>query len=367
MKKIALVAVVAIVSIIVGLAGGYIFATSQRSTGGRPVFALDGTVHVPAFDLPPSRYASKEYNGVMRLRALMVMGPPVPKGSIADVRQGLEKLLGSQVKDMEDRYPARVVEDRIAGVAVRIVTPQDGKFAADRILINVHGGGFMMCADACALLESIPIAAVGGFKVVSVNYREAPEHVFPAASQDVAAVYQALLKSYEPGHIGLYGCSAGGALSAQVAAWLPAHGLPQLGAIGIFGAGGVPFETGDSAYVAGYIDGSFAPPGKSGKAPPLVPGARSYFAGADMSDPLISPALHPDVLAKFPPTLVITGTRAMDMSPAVYTHSQLVKAGVPGDLIVGEGLGHCFIYFAKFPEAQDAYRTITGFFHEHLN
>jgi len=230
----------------------------------------------------------------------------------------------------------------------------------------VHGGGFMMCADACALLESLPIAAVGGFKVISVNYREAPEAVFPAASQDVTAVYRTLLKSYEPKHIGLYGCSAGGALSAQVAAWLPAHGLPEPGAIGIFGAGGVPFGTGDSAYVASYIDGSFAPPTKSGKPPPLVPGVRSYFEGTDMNDPMISPALHLDVLARFPPTLVITGTRAMDMSPAIYTHSQLVKAGVPGDLIVAEGQGHCFIYFAKFPEARDAYRTITDFFHKNL-
>src|SRR6185436_18208567 len=96
---------------------------------------------------------------------------------------------------------------------------------------------------------------------------------FPAASEDVSAVYRELLKSYKPQQIGIYGCSAGGALSAQVAAWLPAHGLPPQP-------------------------------------------ARSYFDGVDMSDPMVSPALHLGVLAKFPPTLLITGTRAMDLSPA---------------------------------------------------
>jgi acetyl esterase/lipase len=91
-----------------------------------------------------------------------------------------------------------------------------------------------------------------------------------------------------------------------------------------------------------------------------------YFAGADMSDPMISPGLHPELLAKFPPTLLITGTRAFDMSPAVYTHSLLVKAGVPGDLIVGEGLGHCYMYTPSLPESQDAYRAIVKFFKSNL-
>ena len=85
-----------------------------------------------------------------------------------------------------------------------------------------------------------------------------------------------------------------------------------------------------------------------------------------MKDPLVSPMLHLDVLAKFPPTLVITGTRAMDLSPAVYTHSQLVKAGAPAELIVAEGMSHCYMYSAQLPEAQDAYRTIVNFFRKNL-
>src|SRR4029077_11407314 len=126
-------------------------------------------------------------------------------------------------------------------------------------------------------------------------------------------VYRELTKNYAAKNIGIYGCSAGGALTAQAASCLPPHSLPQTGAIGIFGAGAVRFGAGDSAYVAGYIDGTFPPPAKPGE--PQSDMTRGYFATTTMTDSMVSPALHADVLKKFPPTLIITGTRAMDMSP----------------------------------------------------
>jgi acetyl esterase/lipase len=291
------------------------------------------------------------------------MAPPADQ-DIAVTRANLEKMLGPQVAMMRKAYPVDVVEQKVAGVPSRIVTPQGKPFDKDRVLINLHGGAFSMCADACALLESIPVASLGGYKVVSVNYRMAPEAQHPAALEDVEAVYRELLKTYKPEHIGIYGCSAGGALTAQSAAWLPAHGLHQPGAIGIFGAGAVRFETGDSAYVAGYIDGSFPPPPPPGQPRPDL--THGYFAKADPADPIISPALHPDLVAKFPPTLIITGTRAMDMSPAVFTNTQLLKAGVRSTLVVGEGMGHCFIYTPMLPEATDAYQVIIDFFRKNL-
>jgi len=57
----------------------------------------------------------------------------------------------------------------------------------------------------------------------------------------------------------------------------------------------------------------------------------------------------------------------MDMSPAVYTNSQLLKAGVRSTLIVGEAMGHCYIYQAQLPEARDAHQAIVNFFRENLN
>lgn len=95
------------------------------------------------------------------------------------------------------------------------------------------------------------------------------------------AVYRALLESYRPQDIGIFGFSAGGALTAQAAALFPMRGLPQPAGIGIFGAGAVRFMEGDSAHVAGYTDGAFPPPSPKSAAQgeAAVDPTRGYFDG----------------------------------------------------------------------------------------
>jgi len=330
----------------------------------KPVFAEDGSVKVPAFDLPASDLSSAEARKAQAMRAKMPGGPPPLDIPIAVMRKGLEAMMAPQVARMRELHPVDVADQAIGGVPTRVITPKGKSFDKQRVLINLHGGGFSMCADACALLESVPIAEMGGYKVVTVNYRMGPEARHPAAPEDVEKVYRELLKTYKPQHIGLYGCSAGGMLTAQMASWLPAHGLPQVGAAGIFGAGAVPMFTGDSAWIAAAIDGSFPAPAKPGET--MADMTRGYFDGADMKDATISPGFHPEVLAKFPPTLIITGTRSMDMSPAIFTNSQLLKAGVRSTLIVEEGMGHCYIYQPDLPEAKDGRQAIVNFFRENL-
>lgn len=264
------------------------------------------------------------------------------------------------------RYPVQVTEGRIAGVPIRSFAPADGIADHERILINLHGGAFSLCWESCSVLESAPIASLSGLEVISVNYRMAPEARHPAGVEDVELVYRELLRRYRPNHIGIYGCSAGGALTAQAASRFAFSKLPQPGGIGIFGAGAVRFTSGDSGHLAAYIDGTFPPPAADRDASMDRRITRGYFEGADISDPVISPALHLDVLQHFPPTLIITGTRAMDMSPAIVTNSQLLKAGVDSTLIVAEGMGHCYIYMPDFPETQDAYSAIINFFREAL-
>lgn len=355
----------ALVIVALGFGAWVLFNRIDDKPADKPKFGITGVVHVPAFELPPSRYMSSYSAKMLSIRAVMPSMDFPPKGEISKIRQDMEKMVSPLVALMKEKYPADVVEKTIAGVRTRVITPKGIDTDPERLLINLHGGAFSLCADGCGLLESLPIASLGKYKVVSIDYRMAPEATFPAASEDVAAVYQELLKQYQPNKIGIYGCSAGGVLTGEVAAWLPQHNLPQPGAIGIFGAGAGGMGTGDSAYIAGHIDGSFPPPNASGEMPPFP--YRSYFDGVDLKDPLVTPMLHLDVLAKFPPTLVITGTRATDMSPAVFTHSQLLKAGVKSNLVVGEGMGHCYMYLSMFPEAQDAYNVIVRFFQENLH
>lgn len=337
---------------------------AQEGPAPRPTFKEDGTVLVPAFELPPSELSSPEARAMQGMRAKMGSAASIMDPDIVKARAGLEQMMAPQVAAAMKAHAVDVVDQKIGGVPVKTFTPKGRPFDRQRVLINVHGGAFQTCWPACAYLESTPIAALGGYKVVSVNYRMSPEARHPAGVEDVEKVYRELLKSYDPKRIGLYGCSAGGALTGQAAAWMPRKGLPQFAAIGIFGSGAMRFGAGDSAYVAGYIDGSFPPPPGPGQ--PRGDLSRGYFTGSEMTNPTVSPALHLDVAAKFPPTLIITGTRAMDMSPAIYTNSQLLKAGVESRLIVGEGMGHCYIYQSHLPEARDAQQEIVDFFRDHL-
>jgi acetyl esterase/lipase len=256
----------------------------------------------------------------------------------------------------------------IGGVHAYEYTPKEGIPAKNRrrVLIDLHGGGFSGCWPGCAELESLPIAALARIRVVSLDYRQGPKYHFPAASEDVAAAYRELLKTYRPQNIGIYGCSAGGMLTGMAVAWFQQHGLPKPGAIGILCAGltmaGNGFG-GDSAYTTAAIGEGRAPPrpDTGGALPPL-----QYFQGASPSDPLVAPASSPAVLAKFPPTLIVSGTRGFELSSAVYTHTQLVKQNVEADLHVWEGMFHGFFYNPDVPESRECFDVIVKFFDRHL-
>lgn len=327
----------------------------------------NGAIHVPAFVLPPSALASQEARDhikedvetSVKFNALLTQSPSIP-----EARKKLAELLAPKVEALVKMYPVNIAEETIGDVPVRVVTPKNKSVKPDRVLIHLHGGGFIFGWESGSIIESAPVAVEGGYRVVSVNYSKAPEARHPAGVKDVEKVYRELLKEYQPSQVGVYGCSAGGALTAQTAAWLPAHGLPQVGAVGIFGAGGVRFFNGDSAHLAPYLSGLGGPDRSKADPNKLFGG---YFADADLDGPIVAPALHLDVLAKFPPTMIITGSRAMDMSPAIYTNSQLIKAGKNPLMIVGESLGHCYHSTVELPESQDANQAIVRFFNENLH
>ena len=149
-----------------------------------------------------------------------------PNQTLAERRAQTDAM---QLRDSEQNralYPVNIASSKIAGVPVRVVTPIDPIPAdkVDHVLINLHGGGFT--TDSGSLTESIPIANLTHTKVVAVLYRLAPENPFPAAVDDSVAVYKELLKTYKPQHIVIYGASAGGILTGEVAVKIKQLGLP---------------------------------------------------------------------------------------------------------------------------------------------
>lgn len=326
--------------------------------------ANTGATPVPAMTVPLSGYLTPRAKEVIITHdAWDLNGFTSPSGdSNAQVEsRDLQVSCAAHSKQiiegrLNKQYPANIEHKTIGGVPADVVTPQSGiaERNRNRVLINMHGGGFIgKCPDG--LVEALPIAGTGRIKVITVDYREAPEAKFPAASEDVTAVYRELLKSYAPENIGLYGCSAGGVLAGQATAWIITHQLPRPGAIGVFCAGLADWG-GDSMYTARFL-----PSNPTTGIMHLM----TYTKDIDTTDPTLYPAGNLDLLAKFPPVLFVTATRDMAMSVAIYSHNQLAKAGVESDLRIWDGLGHAFI-IDDLPEAKDANDIIVKFFDKHL-
>jgi monoterpene epsilon-lactone hydrolase len=264
-------------------------------------------------------------------------------------------------------YPVKIEERTVAGVPVRMIDPIGSKAVdsqagdattlhPDRLLINLHGGGFN--SDSGSFTESIPIANLTHTRVVSVLYRLAPEHPFPAGVDDVVAVYREELKTYKSEHIGIYGTSAGAILTAEVAVRLKQLGLPLPGALGVFSGMGDFSMVGDSIamYALNGLSGHLDPPS----------GARDaeYVGSTDLKDPVLSP-IYAD-LHGFPPTLFITSGRDLLLSGTTVLHRAFLRSGVDARLVVFEALPHAFWNDVSLPESREAYGYMADFFDREL-
>ncbi|SKC58993.1 Acetyl esterase/lipase [Pseudoxanthomonas indica] len=319
------------------------------------------TTAMPATDLPYSGFASDAAKAKFaELLAEVRAGKAPNPTDIADQRQFYQRYNDARLQEVQRRYPAKVSELTLAGVSVHSVEPAGGIAAAQRqrVLINLHGGAFMWGAGSGALVEAIPIATVAGMRVVTVDYRLAPEHTYPAAVDDVEAVYRELLKHYRAENIGIYGCSAGGVLTAQATARLLQRKLPAPGAIGMFCGTGLLFR-GDSGTLGQLAVGQ-APMGSDGGA------SLPYLSTAKADDVVAYPMQSPELLARFPPSLLLAGGRDFALSALTTAQRRLLAAGVDARLIVFDGLWHAFFVFPDLPESQEAYARIGEFFDQQL-
>lgn len=314
------------------------------STPTQPPFALTVSAEARAIMTPMLTAAPAP-----ELTASLMRNPITRKAIRAAAAFHLRPLNKGRAK----RYGVEVAKARIAGVPVKLVRRLGINPATERrLLINFHGGGFMV--DSGSLTETIPIAGLTGIPVISVMYRMAPEHPFPAAVDDALAVYRDALSQRPPSAIGIYGTSAGAVLALQLLARIKAEGLPMPAAAGFFSGSGDLALPGDcEGFLPSILAGRTAPDTLA-----------DYSAGTERTDPLLSP-IYGD-LTGLPPILLMTSTRDQLLSQTVLADLALRRAGVKTDLRVYEGMMHAFWAWIECPETDDALAAQADFLSEHL-
>lgn len=313
----------------------------------------NGTAHVTRV-VPVPKTVSPEAQKFLARRV-----PDTPNHeTLAERRAHTDKWQSGAGAESRKLYPVNVEEQKIAGIPVKIVTPLSiPENKRDRVLINVHGGGFN--SDSGSLTETIPIANLTKTKVIAVLYRLAPEHPFPAAVDDTVAVYRALLKSYQPQNMALYGTSAGAILTGEVAVKLRQLNLPLPAALGIFSGFGDFSKQGDSRSIFSLqgLSGPLAPPSTANP-------DTSYIGSTNRKDPVLSP-VYAD-LHGFSPTLFISSERDALLSGTTILHRAFLRAGVDAHLVVFDGLPHAFWNDPNLPESKEADGIMARFFDKYV-
>lgn len=331
-------------------------ATAQPPSGDPAVWTI------PARTLPPPVHASDA------LRAAIAKTPSpnpdrakaeTPK-TIAEWRAMLAKTEGgatdAALYAIAKATNVSVVPDKIAGVQVYRVTPPNvAPELRDMLFVYIHGGAWVKGGGAASSVEALSIARHLGIPALSIDYRMAPDHPAPAATDDTLAVWRALLAERKPGRMIIGGTSAGANLVLATMLRAKAEKLAMPAGLMV----GTP-----AADLAKATDTRFLMEGVDRYLPTWdaepAGGAALYAAGADTRNPFLSP-IYGD-MAGFPPTYLITGTRDMLLSDTALIHRKLRRAGVRADLHVYEGQSHGdYALMAGTPESEEHYRELEAF------
>jgi acetyl esterase/lipase len=190
------------------------------------------------------------------------------------------------------------------------------------------------------------LARKTGMRTVSVDYRLAPEHPYPAALRDVTAAYRALPEQAGgAGHIVVSGESAGGNLAIELLIAGKREGLPMPAAALLLSPMTDLTVTGDS-----YTGKAHADPNISAQA--IRTRAADYLADTDPADPLVSPIFAD--LSGLPPLLIQAGSHEVLLDDAARLAVKAAADDVAVILDVTPGVPHVFQAFAALLDEGDA-------------
>lgn len=280
--------------------------------------------------------------------------PATPAGDIDAWRR--------RIAEMNDDLAAFVAEPRdlpvrsewmlVGGVPTSVATPEEAD-PEGPVQLDIHGGGLILGAGEVTRVAGEINAANTGIVHWAVDYRMPPDHPYPAALDDLIAVYRGLLEVRDPSRVVVGGGSAGGNLAAALMLRVKAEGLPLPAALLLLTPECDLTESGDSFVTLAHVGVGVQR---------LREVNELYANGRDLADPFLSP-LFGD-LAGLPPTLLITGTRDLYLSNTVRMHRALRDAGVMADLHVFDARPHGGFWGA--PEEEPVQAEIRAFVRGHV-
>ena len=237
----------------------------------------------------------------------------------------------------------------VAGVPVVAFAVDEPALSADRVIVHLHGGAFVLGSPIASAALAVGVAQRTGLPVVSVDYRLAPEHPCPAGLDDIVRVCLELSASRSV--VAVFGESAGANLSLAAAVALRDRGAAVPARLGLLSPWVDMTCSGDtyrSLVPADPVLGPLDPPAFA-----------AAYAGTDTADPRASP-LFAD-LADLPPSLIQTGSREILLSDSCRLEAALRHAGVEVALHVWDGLWHGWQLQYRVPEARRALDDLAAF------
>lgn len=242
--------------------------------------------------------------------------------------------------------------ERVDGLVCDLAEPTGG--GSQRTLLYFHGGGYVLGSPVAYRDLTGRLAQAAQATVVSLDYRLAPEHPYPAALEDALRCYRALLRQGKaPASLVLAGDSAGGGLALATLVALRDAGdrLP---------AAAVCLSPWTDLAGSGASLTLNAGPDPMLTARALAGMARSYAPDKDLSDPLISP-LYAD-LSNLPPLLLLVGSTEILRDDSERVAAKVAGSGGQARLEVWDGMPHVWPMFAAWlPEGRRAIALIGEF------
>jgi monoterpene epsilon-lactone hydrolase len=224
----------------------------------------------------------------------------------------------------------------IGGVAGVEVTTQSNE--AEKVILYFHGGVYVIGSAASSVPLVGDLVRRTGAKAITLEYRLAPEHPYPAAVEDARAAYEGLLaQGTAPAQVALAGESAGGGLAVATLLALREAGVPLPSCGYLMSPYADLTLSGESLAEKREVDPLLTPDGLRARVP-------DYVGEADASDPRISPIFGD--LKGLPPLLIQVGSHEILLSDALRLAARAAICDIPVTLEVTPGVPHVFQAYA---------------------